>query len=93
MEKTNLINLDRQVPQDHLHIRGENGNGATANMIKQGSPPHTWRKPELVSVSQVAFRITSTYVEKTLGAMLLNMLLEDHLHIRGENFSRSTSSK
>ena len=50
-----------------------------------GSPPHTWRKHGLCSVSVHEFRITSTYVEKTRMCHLTKRRHQDHLHIRGEN--------
>ena len=30
--------------RDHLHIRGENEMAHSGNLLKLGSPPHTWRK-------------------------------------------------
>ena len=30
--------------RDHLHIRGENETIDESNILKLGSPPHTWRK-------------------------------------------------
>ena len=54
-------------------------------MRKAGSPPHTWRKHYFKNGSQFAYRITSTYVEKTTSFVIAFGLLGDHLHIRGEN--------
>ena len=51
----------------------------------RGSPPHTWRKLLSTSTPLPLYRITSTYVEKTLITRWKNGLSRDHLHIRGEN--------
>ena len=62
-----------------------------SEIIKQalswGSPPHTWRKPCKTASSGVSIRITSTYVEKTKTHVRVSSDNQDHLHIRGENFS------
>ncbi len=72
--------------QDHLHIRGENEMAHSGNLLKLGSPPHTWRKFDAEDTGNKQDRITSTYVEKIV--IRLNTLepLQDHLHIRGENY-------
>ena len=49
-----------------------------------GSPPHTWRIQFDSKQDAIDCRITSTYVENTLIRSILNRILEDHLHIRGE---------
>ena len=85
MEKTDQIFLQLRLLQDHLHIRGENISVGMAKNALLGSPPHTWRKPSQQVSHLRAFRITSTYVEKTLSVTAKDAAGEDHLHIRGEN--------
>ena len=65
VEKTEQIQAQQQVYQDHLHIRGENQKFLLKNLQSLGSPPHTWRKRWNINNSCRGFRITSTYVEKT----------------------------
>ena len=55
------------VRQDHLHLRGEHLIGNMAIMSQIGSPPLTWRTPDVISVELDMTRITSTYVENTLN--------------------------
>ena len=71
--------------EDHLHIRGENRDAVEMIKTQEGSPPHTWRKRLETSVYFDNYRITSTYVEKTICFIILTTPSEDHLHIRGEN--------
>ena len=55
------------------------------------TPPHTWRKYDLVFFSRRRGRNTSTYVEKIRFRPSMHACLWKHLHIRGENsllFSR-----
>ena len=66
VEKTNLPPFERKSLKDHLHIRGENVAILALRSATIGSPPHTWRKPSQQVSHLRAFRITSTYVEKTL---------------------------
>ena len=49
-----------------------------------GSPPHTWRIPLDMTISNAANRITSTYVENTIFPSVTMAVFQDHLHIRGE---------
>lgn len=51
--------------KDHLHIRGENMWRDQDKKNEAGSPPHTWRKLDMIRGLMDADRITSTYVEKT----------------------------
>ena len=51
--------------QDHLHIRGEYRFLLIFCFGHPGSPPHTWRIPDMITVTNGATRITSTYVENT----------------------------
>ena len=71
--------------KDHLHIRGENHTPPLLDQRFSGSPPHTWRKHLETSVYFDNYRITSTYVEKTVSALHVLRWNQDHLHIRGEN--------
>ena len=50
---------------DHLHIRGEYLMSLGTVDDAEGSPPHTWRIPQLPILGEVTVRITSTYVENT----------------------------
>ena len=82
----NTLNNSCHVRQngDHLHIRGEYGGRCRLRSLQLGSPPHTWRihyKP-LERFSDL--RITSTYVENTVGFISRIQAIKDHLHIRGE---------
>ena len=71
--------------QDHLHIRGEHNSSSPLTTFLEGSPPHTWRTLKANFVSPCWNRITSTYVENTMQAVVYTYSIEDHLHIRGEH--------
>ena len=86
VEKTKTSLMNGAAFQDHLHIRGENCATFSHDKISRGSPPHTWRKRLLKHRSSFRLGITSTYVEKTLFGVLSKLYVQDHLHIRGENF-------
>ena len=88
VEKTNSLISFLIVHKDHLHIRGENLSKLVHIPARPGSPPHTWRKPKLMTMAKRLKRITSTYVEKTYFAFQSISFLWDHLHIRGENSKR-----
>ena len=75
---------DRVNVEDHLHIRGEYGRNSFDSKHDLGSPPHTWRILESGRSSNLKFRITSTYVENTINALVTEKISWDHLHIRGE---------
>ena len=66
VEKTACISLYASHSRDHLHIRGENVIVWHVWKADPGSPPHTWRKPDIPTRWSRDPRITSTYVEKTL---------------------------
>ena len=75
----------QQLLQKHLHIRGEN---LLLTARKQGvleTPPHTWRKLNVLSLSRMNLRNTSTYVEKIRTGGYMSVKIQKHLHIRGEN--------
>ena len=69
---------------DHLHIRGEYLFNLSLFFGKRGSPPHTWRILDYISLQARQIRITSTYVENTKFAFFKIFVFKDHLHIRGE---------
>ena len=71
---------------DHLHIRGEYLLVAVIRFTSTGSSPHTWRILSYGLTIFNAIRITSTYVENTLGCFNFHRFDKDHLHIRGEYF-------
>ena len=73
------------VTRDHLHLRGEHILAQQAFQSKQGSPPLTWRTHYDWEEIKFPARITSTYVENTLLASRLTVLVRDHLHLRGEH--------
>ena len=75
-----LMNLIR----DHLHTRGEYLLVLLSNHLYLGSPPHSWRILQPLSISSKIDRITSTLVENTFSFAEHNLLGEDHLHTRGE---------
>ena len=85
MEKTSWPYHFQRYGQDHLHLRGENLSNNLTMYFGLGSPPLTWRKLKDVLSVLAPFRITSTYVEKTCSVSVLVHLIQDHLHIRGEN--------
>ena len=88
VEKTMESHTILRSCRDHLHIRGENNSTNQLELLKRGSPPHTWRKLLCNICATAFFRITSTYVEKTAIACINFPRFQDHLHIRGENLTR-----
>ena len=74
----------REKAKDHLHIRGEYALVSNNTPRIPGSSPHTWRIPFLVKLVLVFLRIISTYVENTILFILILLVAQDHLHIRGE---------
>ena len=78
--------------QDHLHLRGENSLKEVNGTSEVGSPPLTWRKPTFTDKELGYMGITSTYVEKTHCETSWNIMKQDHLHLRGENFFVSSFS-
>ena len=86
VEKTTSNDLVAHSIEDHLHIRGENQQVLPTLQQTVGSPPHTWRKLVTLLFKAIKFRITSTYVEKTLSHLDRHLFYQDHLHIRGENW-------
>ena len=70
--------------RDHLHIRGEYQATALMLHVNLGSPPHTWRIQALATAGLGLNGITSTYVENTVLETYKDIILKDHLHIRGE---------
>ena len=73
-----------RIQWDHLHIRGEYYQTSSYFLWTLGSPPHTWRIPNLEENPCGRSRITSTYVENTYFKSRIARLQRDHLHIRGE---------
>ena len=71
--------------EDHLHLRGEHVDPDTIDWHIEGSPPLTWRTLNAVIRILNNARITSTYVENTIGYPTDQSLLRDHLHLRGEH--------
>ena len=99
VENTHRYSEYKELKQDHLHIRGEYDTSFILNLAYIGSSPHTWRilAPNFHTIAMI--RIISTYVENTLHISLISMIVQDHLHIRGEyiysafiSFSTSGSS-
>ena len=76
--------LTTEIGQDHLHIRGEYLDSDEEINVGAGSPPHTWRIPYSNIDKVRLMRITSTYVENTRTLKVAELLMWDHLHIRGE---------
>ena len=66
VENTIIPWLKNMIFWDHLHIRGEYKSILSPWCLLQGSPPHTWRIPNVLYNTQKYGRITSTYVENTL---------------------------
>ena len=90
VENTLLVFHMKHYCQDHLHIRGEYQHLALNVLLRQGSPPHTWRIHIQNSSFRDMFRITSTYVENTPKLESRYFYYQDHLHIRGEYYPNIT---
>lgn len=73
-------------------IRGEHKELNIKQKEKEGSPPHTWRTLIFQRIAKLNIRITSTYVENTFFRYLRVLLVEDHLHIRGEHQERGLTN-
>src|SRR5699024_10456204 len=84
VENTQLIANSKYQHQDHLHIRGEYDYEMLISIAKLGSPPHTWRIPNMLYNFSRHFRITSTDVENTQEIWSIAIRFKDHLNIRGE---------
>ena len=84
MENTPGSGLEKSSNGDHLHIRGEYAPTKWKPKDITGSPPHTWRIHSKTGATSLPERITSTYVENTGTNEGYILLIEDHLHIRGE---------
>ena len=84
VENTILIVKKWYLNRDHLHTRGEYLLVLLSNHLYLGSPPHSWRILQPLSISSKIDRITSTLVENTFSFAEHNLLGEDHLHTRGE---------
>ena len=84
VENTNIDCIKNIINRDHLHIRGEYPSRRRFQRSKRGSPPHTWRIHNHNFSSWIFNRITSTYVENTMVKATQCLILQDHLHIRGE---------
>ena len=93
MENTKSDNSLAVFTWDHLHIRGEHVASFVLINFAQGSPPHTWRTLDSKQARKIAERITSTYVENT-GVISIEIAHnQDHLHIRGEHFTKANHTK
>ena len=84
VENTQSVSPTCNFNEDHLHIRGEYVASSHLLRCPGGSPPHTWRIHYISYRHSIHTRITSTYVENTLGHLLMPRQVQDHLHIRGE---------
>ena len=88
MENTFFCVFNWVIHEDHLHIRGEHEDVSSLKVGYLGSPPHTWRTQKKGGINLILPRITSTYVENTVGKCRLAVVARDHLHIRGEHLNR-----
>ena len=77
--------------QKHLHIRGENVVKREKSEALRETPPHTWRKCYSPIGTTLTYGNTSTYVEKIRERASRCEGSQKHLHIRGENNTRSCS--
>ena len=84
VENTKVFRWRVSFDQDHLHIRGEYDLTQKIPCHKSGSPPHTWRIQTIHLLGHDRSGITSTYVENTKTAIIIDHANKDHLHIRGE---------
>ena len=84
MENTRYSGCWKLLHEDHLHTRGEYRDQTWPATKSSGSPPHTWRILANVVPWAVLVGITSTHVENTTQLSLLNLVIQDHLHTRGE---------
>ncbi len=85
VEKTTVKPPDPVMSWKHLHMRGEDNPAAWLGNLDQETPPHAWRRPDLIVVYKVVYRNTSTCVEKTRCWRPVMNGLEKHLHMRGED--------
>src|SRR5699024_5876140 len=84
VENTRAGHVQLANHRDHLHIRGEYELRFRLKNTSVGSPPHTWRILVQTAIQLFQVRITSTYVENTVGSIEWPLHSRDHLHIRGE---------
>ena len=70
VENTFYSSLFCYLWRDHLHIRGEYATATKTQKGLLGSPPHTWRILTSMLDDYGVDRITSTYVENTLVALI-----------------------
>ena len=73
--------------KDHLHLRGEYCICSRFHLFRVGSSPLTWRILEDDEGHRAMIRIISTYVENTSQSFGCILLVQDHLHLRGEYVS------
>ena len=63
--KTEISGLEELEREDHPRLRGENFNFLSLDLNRQGSPPPTRGKPELVGAGKETGGITPAYAGKT----------------------------
>ena len=73
----------------HLHMRGENSPIVVMPRFCVETSPHAWRKHVGRAVKCASVRNISTCVEKTDCTPQGRRLLQKHLHMRGENTTKS----
>ena len=73
----------------HLHMRGENGKYRLFLPSIEETSPHAWRKLPDASSGSSSVRNISTCVEKTSQEYRRRCRTWKHLHMRGENPTRS----
>ena len=85
MGTTSARQSQKQVIQDHPHIRGDHSFRASSTTLRMGSPPHTWGPLTMGSPCQDLSRITPTYVGTTGLFRWEIHPCQDHPHIRGDH--------
>ena len=79
----------QKVRWKHLHVCGENSKLIRHLRIHQETPPRMWRKLSIAYLLPLDFGNTSTYVEKTLRRLRRRRRVRKHLHVCGENGSKT----
>ena len=85
VEKTTNIANSRAHGGKHLHMRGENIDFGSSEILAAETSPHAWRKPFIDCRKILQCRNISTCVEKTDSLLTTESCTWKHLHMRGEN--------
>ena len=73
----------------HPHVRGEDRRPLKAPAAAGETPPRAWGRQEAVKAAKPSARNTPTCVGKTLARLIVDLLVEKHPHVRGEDAGMS----